>query len=54
MMDTPIAAEQPMLPFGLGARCLRCSGKEEVYYLAGRAVVLGGKRVVCPECRGSG
>jgi DnaJ-class molecular chaperone len=53
-MDTPIVVEQPMLPLGPGARCLRCDGAGDVYYLAGSVVVVGGKRMVCPECRGSG
>jgi hypothetical protein len=46
-------AEQPVLPLTPPTRCLRCDGKGDVYYLAGR-VVLGGKRIVCPECGGAG
>jgi DnaJ-class molecular chaperone len=34
--------------------CGRCSGTGRVYYVRPRAAVVGGKRVTCPECRGSG
>jgi hypothetical protein len=45
--------EQPVLPLTPPTRCLRCDGKGDVYYIPGR-VVLGGKRIVCPECGGTG
>lgn len=46
-------ADQLALPLTPPTRCLRCDGTGDVYYLAGRAVV-GGKRIVCPECGGTG
>ena len=36
------------------APCPTCRGAGEVYYLAGRPDVIGGKRVVCPTCAGEG
>lgn len=57
--------EQPALPLTPPIRCLRCNGTGEVYYLAHRAwqltpsvlwsrpEIVDGKRVVCPECKGT-
>jgi DnaJ-class molecular chaperone len=47
-------ADQPPLPLTPPVRCLRCDGTGDVYYLAARPEVTGGKRVVCPECGGTG
>ena len=49
-------ADQPALPLTPPVRCLRCLGTGDVYhrqYLTGH-VVLGGKRITCPECSGTG
>jgi len=46
---------QLSLPFPAAeVRCRTCDGKDDVYYLAGRPNVVGGKRVVCPVCAGAG
>jgi hypothetical protein len=61
-------AKQPALPLTPPVRCLKCNGTGEVYYLAHRATsgprspsvqwsrpeIVGGQRVVCPECVGLG
>lgn len=60
-------AEQSPLPLTPPVRCLRCNGTGEVYYLAHRAIsgprspsvlwsrpeIVGGKRIACPECKGT-
>lgn len=48
MPDQRVLALTPPVP------CRRCGGAGDVYYLANRPEVIGGKRVICPECRGSG
>lgn len=45
--------DQPPLPLTPSEPCQRCRGAEDVYYLPGRADVVGGKRIVCPECNGT-
>ena len=46
---------QLSLPFPTAdVRCPTCHGKGDMYYLAGRPDVVGGKRLVCPVCRGEG
>jgi DnaJ-class molecular chaperone len=46
---------QLSLPFPTAkVRCPTCHGGGDVYYLAGRPDVVGGKRVVCPACAGKG
>lgn len=49
-----VAPDQRALPLTPPAPCRRCGGTGDVYYLPGRREVIGGKRVVCPECGGSG
>jgi hypothetical protein len=49
---------QPTLPWpGADEVCPKCKGKGDVYYLQakhGGADVVGGKRVTCPACDGTG
>ena len=46
---------QLSLPFPTAkVLCPTCRGNGDVYYLAGRPDVIGGKRVVCPACLGTG
>lgn len=47
--------EQPPLPLTPPIRCLKCDDQGTVYFLycpPGR-VVWGGKRIPCPECKGT-
>ena len=50
--------EQQTLPWpGVDQICPKCKGKGDVYYLhAGQpgVEVVGGKRVTCPVCAGTG
>jgi hypothetical protein len=47
--------DQPALPLTPPTRCLRCDADCTVYYLKDATrIVLGGKRITCPECKGSG
>lgn len=45
---------QPPLPLTPTVPCKRCDGAGDVYYLPGRASVIGGKRIPCPDCGGTG
>ena len=51
-------AEQLTLPWpGTEARCPKCKGEGNVYYLRATRPgvdVVGGKRVICPLCAGTG
>lgn len=47
--------EQAALPLMTPmACCLRCNGTGDVYYLASRPEVIGGRRALCPDCDGAG
>jgi hypothetical protein len=48
--------DQPALPLTPPTRCLRCDDDGTVYYKVLRygAKVVGGKRITCPECGGTG
>jgi len=48
--------EQPTLPLpGADERCPRCGGKGDTYYLHhADAEVVGGRRIVCQACDGTG
>lgn len=35
-------------------RCLCCNGKGDVYYIASRPEIIGGKRARCDDCDGTG
>lgn len=36
------------------ARCLCCNGAGDVYYIASRPEIIGGKRARCDDCDGTG
>ena len=54
----PATSEQATLAWpGTKEVCLKCHGRGDVYYLhAGQpgVEVVGGKRVICPVCAGTG
>jgi DnaJ-class molecular chaperone len=35
-------------------QCRRCDGTGSTYYIPISAPIIGGKRIVCPECVGTG
>jgi hypothetical protein len=45
---------QPELPIVQRIACRRCKGSGAVYYARVPAEVVGGKRIGCPECNGTG
>jgi len=45
---------QPELPIVQRIVCRRCKGSGAVYYARIPAEVVGGKRISCPECNGTG
>jgi DnaJ-class molecular chaperone len=47
-------ASQPELPIVQRITCRRCKGSGTVYYARMPAEVVGGKRIICPECNGVG
>lgn len=44
--------DQPPLPLTPPVPCERCDGQGTVYR-TGRADVIGGKRIACPDCGGT-
>jgi hypothetical protein len=47
-------ASQPELPIAQQITCRRCKGVGTVYYARMPAEIIGGKRIACPECNGTG
>jgi DnaJ-class molecular chaperone len=45
---------QPELQIAQRIACRRCKGAGTVYYARIPAEVIGGKRINCPECNGTG
>jgi DnaJ-class molecular chaperone len=53
-MATIDHASQLELPIAQRITCRRCKGAGTVYYARIPAEIIGGKRIICPECNGTG